>query len=166
MKKRFFILITFFVLLGCGYTIQGKQNLPFESIAIGEIKNNTNEPKLQDKMTSVMKEVFMTYGFSINQDARFIFEGEIRRYNLRVLSEISLSASEYAIDIDGDFRLIDRMTNKVYPLKLLKPFLTHFNTRQRLTEVLIQKEQFTYKALQDVAQEITRDIIYNTAHRQ
>ncbi|MCX8069564.1 MAG: hypothetical protein N2738_03575, partial [Thermodesulfovibrionales bacterium] len=71
------------------------------------------------------------------------------------------TASEYEVDIGGDFRVIDRETKKIYPITVFRPFITHFTTKQRLTDVLIQKEQYTIIALREIAQEIAREIIYN-----
>ncbi|HIJ60138.1 MAG TPA: hypothetical protein HPP56_05935 [Nitrospirae bacterium] len=166
MKVIYIILFALFILTGCGYTIQTQQTLPFEAIAIGSITNTTSEPKLQDRLLSILNEAAMSYGFYVSKNARYRLEGEITRFNLKVLSEISLTASEYEVDIAGNFFLVDTKTSKKHTLTILRPFSSHFITKERLTDVLIQKEVYTRKALKEIAQELIREIIYNPPERR
>ncbi len=169
MKFRtlFFTLLIFSLILsGCGYRIQTKKDLPFESIAIGEIKNLTYEPRLQDRLMQSLAEVLMSYGFYLSNDAKYRIDGDITRFSLRVLSEISLTASEYEVDIAGTFTVTNRETGKTYPVKILRPFSTHFTTKDKLVEVLSQKESYTKRALNELSQEIARYIIYDLPEKQ
>ncbi len=161
MKSVLISILALSLLTGCGYKLQTRADLPFESIAIGDIKNLTYEPRLQDRMLSILTETLRTYGFYIDNTARYRIEGEIKGFNMRVLSEKGLTATEYEVDIAVSFKIIDRETGKAYPIRLLKPFPTHFTTKERLSEVLVQKEDYTKKALGEIAQEISRYLIYD-----
>lgn len=166
LSKDFRIIIMLLMissfLNSCGYTLQTSKDIPFQSIAIGNITNKTYEPKLQDKLISSLNEHLMLYGFEISKSARYKIEGEINRFNLKILSEIGLTAVEYEIDIDGVFTLIDLQTQKRYPIKKFKPYLTVFTTQDRLTNVLIQKDIFTKRAIDELSREIVQNIIYFT----
>ncbi len=163
MKRLLILIVAVTLLTGCGYRLQTRGDLPFESIAIGEIRNFTYEPRLKDRMLSILAEALTSYGFSIANDARFRIEGEIKDFNMLVLSEKDLTASEYGIDISVAFRVTDTVTGKTYPVTILKPFSTHFKVRERFSEVLVQKDQHTKKALSDIAQEIVRYLLYDLA---
>ncbi|MCX8027047.1 MAG: LPS assembly lipoprotein LptE [Thermodesulfovibrionales bacterium] len=156
----FILLLNVALINSCGYTIQGSKDIPFQSITIGNITNKTYEPKLQDKLLSSLNQQLMLYGFDVSKNARYRLEGEINRFNLRILSEIGLTAVEYEVDIGGAFTLIDTETFKRYPIKVFKPYMTVFTTQDRLTNVLIQKEIYTQKALDELSKEIVQGIIY------
>ncbi|MFQ3573015.1 MAG: LPS assembly lipoprotein LptE [Thermodesulfovibrionales bacterium] len=153
------IVLTIF-LSSCGYTIHTKKDIPFKSIAIGDIKNKTYEPKLQDRLIASLNEQLMLYGFDISKDARYKIDGEISRFNLKILSEIGITAVEYGIDIDGVFTLTDLNTMKKQTIKIFRPYQTTFTTHDKLTNVLIQKDHHTKRAIDDLSREIVQNIIF------
>jgi len=155
------LAVCFSCLASCGYTLQTKANLPFETIAIGKIENKTSEPKLQDKLNRILAESFMEYGISISASSRFIVEGDITQFYLRVLAEQSLTASQYEVVIRTNFRIVDSEKGTVISLTDVKsPFMTSFNATQALEDVLVQKDFATDKALLDLSQELVRRLIY------
>jgi outer membrane lipopolysaccharide assembly protein LptE/RlpB len=146
---------------GCGYTIQGKANLPFEAIALGEIKNSTAEPKLQDRMNRLLAETFMEYGVDIRSSARYKIEGSINTFSIYPVAEKNLQAVEYQIGIIGNFRVIDTQTKKTEALgDIGTPYLVYFRSTGLLVNVLAEKETATEKALKDLSQEIVMRLIY------
>src|SRR5208283_2280870 len=118
----FFLLFTFYFLLltcflsGCGYTIQTRANLPFETIAVGKIENKTSEPKLQDRLHETLAETFSQYGFGVSSGARYRLQGDIYRFELLPTAEVNLTATQYQIIILGSFSLIDTESGKSIPL--------------------------------------------------
>lgn len=160
-----FCLLSFaFLLYGCGYTLQTKANLPFDAVAIGRIENRTFEPKLQDRFNSELAETLMEYGFALNPSAQFRIEGDITGFELIILSEKNLTASEYQVTIKGSFRLVDTATAIATPLHSDSPFVTYFRSESGFESVLAQKELATNKALKDIAEELTRRILYKKAY--
>lgn len=146
---------------GCGYTLQGKANLPFDSVSLGTIQNTTVEPKLQDRMSRLLAETFMEYGFDVRPAAMHKIEGTIFRFDLIPVSEKSLTAIEYQITVVANFDLIDEQTRKREPLaSVSSPFITYFRTSGALVSVLADKEAATEKALRDLSQELVRRMIY------
>jgi hypothetical protein len=163
-KKFFFcLLLTAYCLLffGCGYTIQTKANLPFDTIAVGKLENKTFEPKLQDRFSRSLAETFSEYGFRVSSSARYRLEGEITKFELEPLVEQNLVAIQYKVVIKANFRLIDTATGRSIPLVADSPFITYFGASGKLENVLAQKELSTVSALKNLSHEVVRAIVYN-----
>src|SRR5271157_1232074 len=112
LSNRLLLLISYFpflifLLSGCGYTIQTRANLPFDTIAVGKIENKTLEPKLEDKFHLSLAQTFSQYGFSISPSARYRLDGEIFRFNLLATTEVNLTATQYQVEMLVSFRLVD-----------------------------------------------------------
>ena len=83
MRVTMIVCLLFAVLMsGCGYTLQGRSDLPFEAISMGTVLNSTVEPKLQDRMNRLLTETLMEYGFDVRSSARYRIEGKISRFDL------------------------------------------------------------------------------------
>ena len=163
-NKLYCLLLTFCYLLflGCGYTIQTRADLPFDTILIGQIENRTVEPGLQDKFSKAVARAFAEYGFRVSSSARFMLEGEIIRFELEPLVERDLVAIQYEIVIKADFRLIDTKEKRTIPLVGIdSPFATTFSSTGKLQDVIAQKEMASSRALKNLSQEIVRRITYN-----
>jgi len=146
---------------GCGYSLQGRSDLPFESVSLGAIENSTTEPKLQDRMSRLLAETLMEYGVDISRSAMYRIEGAISTFTLTPISEKSLSAIEYQITVVGKFYLVDVQTQRREPLmNVASPFITYFRSSGALVSVIAQKEAATESALKDLSQELVRRIIY------
>ncbi len=159
------LLFTFhfslFTLFGCGYTTQTKNNLPFDTIAVGKIENKTLEPKLQDRLSRQLAETFSEYGFRIISSAQYTLEGEITKFELEPLVEHNLTATQYRVVIKAYFRLIDTTSGKTIPFVEESPFITYFSSAEKLQNVLALKELSANNALKDISQAVARRIIYN-----
>lgn len=149
-----------FVLSGCGYSVQKKSDLPFDSILVGKIENKTVEPKLQDKFSKQLSETLLEYGFALYPYAQYILEGEIASFRIEPLMEKDLIATQYRVIIKAEFRIKDLKGNQVFPLKIDSPFIVYFSSFEGLERVLIAKDSATDKAIKDLAQEVVRFIIY------
>jgi outer membrane lipopolysaccharide assembly protein LptE/RlpB len=154
-------LLTAALISGCGYTLQGRSDLPFDNISLGAIDNLTVEPKLQDRMSRLLAETLMEFGVDVRPSAANRIEGSISRFDIVPVSEKSLTAIEYQISVVGDFRLVDVKTQKAQPLLgISSPFVTYFRSSGTLVSVLAQKEAATESALKDLSQELVRRMIY------
>ena len=157
------VLILVFVLglsfFGCGYTIQGKRNLPFRAIAINKIVNKTFEPKLEDRMQTALVNELMVEGFVIDNSSGYKINGSITQFELRTLSEKSGVATEYEVIIKGDFKLIDS-SGKTKELRNHGVFIVSFSSSEQLQTVIALKELATERALRDLSSEIVASIMY------
>lgn len=169
MKKIFnktilYILLISFSLTGCGYSIQKKADLPFDSIHIGKINNQTFEPRLQDKLNRILTDTFMQYGFQINPNSRYRIEGDITRFDLKTLSEKDLITTEYQIFLFCNFQVIDKDTNNTIRIDSIStPFVSYFSSKGKLEIALVQKELAVEHSLRDLSKELIRYIIYKKA---
>src|SRR5512143_354845 len=144
---------------GCGYTIKGKRNLPFQTIAINKIVNKTFEPKLEDRMQIALVNELMVEGFVIDSSSGYKINGAITQFELRTLSEKSGVATEYEVIIKGDFKLIDP-SGKTKELRNRGVFIVSLSSSEQLQAVMAQKELATVRALQDLSSEIVASIMY------
>lgn len=150
-----------FCLAGCGYALQGKSNLPVYTIAIGVIENSTFEPKLQDRLNKALTETLLEYSIEVDSRATQRIDGKISRFELRVLSEKNLVASQYDVLVTASFTLTDTGSGKTASLgEVSSPFAHYFSSVGAIETVLSQKEIATDQALKNLSQELARRIIY------
>jgi outer membrane lipopolysaccharide assembly protein LptE/RlpB len=152
-------LVCAFFFYGCGYTIQGKADLPFQTIAIDKIVNKTFEPKLEDRMQIALVNELMVEGFVMDSSSAYRINGAITQFELRTLSEKSGVATEYEVIIKGDFRLIDP-SGKARELRNRGVFIVSFSSSEQLQTVMALKELATDRALKDLSSEIVASLMY------
>lgn len=148
------------LLFGCGYTIHGKANLPFQSLAIGKIINKTFEPKLEDRMQAALVDELMRSGFLIESNSAYRIDGVITIFELKTLSEKSGVAVEYEVIIKGDFKLMDPL-GKTRALRNRGVFIISFSSAENLQNVIALKEKAIEKAMKDFSSEIVASIIFD-----
>jgi len=152
-------LIMVFFLAACGYSIQGKANLPFRTVSIGKIFNKTFEPRLEDKMQDALVEELLKNGFTLVQNSEYRIEGVIKVFQMKVFAEKNNVAVEYEVDIKGDFKLIgpDGKSKKLASEGI---FIVSFLSTETLNVVMANKEVAIEQALRDFSTEIVASIIY------
>lgn len=154
-----FVACHLLLIAGCGYTIQGRASLPFDSVSIGNIVNKTYEPRLQDRMQAALANELLKYGFTLDGNSPYRIDGVIDAFELRTLSEKSGTAIEYEIIIKGDFKLAEP-SGKTRELRNHGVFIVSFSSSESLQPVIAAKEKAIEKALRDLSSEIIASIIY------
>jgi hypothetical protein len=149
-----------FAVPGCGYSLQGKASLPFDSIQIGTIENRTVEPKLQDRLHKALTEEFLRQGIIVSPDAGHKLSGTIKQFSLLVLSEKSDVAAEYEILMKGDFTLFDPSGNQKALKDVGSPFIASFSGAGPLEELIATKELASEKAIRDMAMQIVGAVMF------
>jgi outer membrane lipopolysaccharide assembly protein LptE/RlpB len=147
-------------LFGCGYTLQGRTELLFDSIQIQAIENKTVEPKLQDMFYRAVTEEFLKHGVSVQSPADYKLSGTINRYELHVLSERGDVAVEYEVIMKGDFRLVGPSGDTRDIKNMGSPFIVSFPVFGPLEDVLAFKELAAERAVRDMAMEVVAALIY------
>lgn len=148
-----------FCFTGCGYTLYGKADLPFPSIAISKIVNKTFEPKLEDRMQVALVDELMKSGFQIDAHSGYRILGSMTNFQLTPLSTSAGVAVEYEVKVMGDFTLVDP-SGKTRPLRNHGVFIVSFPSTAALNGVIALKEQATETALRDLSIEIIASIMY------
>ncbi|HTR44496.1 MAG TPA: LPS assembly lipoprotein LptE [Thermodesulfovibrionales bacterium] len=163
--QRCFLSLTLCTLLltlcvgGCGYTLQGRAQLPFQSVSIGKIVNKTFESKIEDRMQVALADELLKNGFTLEKGAEHRIEGVLRSFEMRVVAEKSGVADQYEVVIKGDFKLVDS-SGKEKPLRGSGAFIVSFVSTGSIPDVMARKEVATDQALRDLALEIVASMIY------
>lgn len=147
-------------LVGCGYTLQSRATLPFDSIQIGVIENKTLEPKLQDRLYNALTEEFLKHGVTVQTTAGYKLSGTIHLFELNVLSERRGTAIQYEVVMRGDFRLVGPSGDTRDFKNIGSPFIISFSALGILEDVLAFKELASERAVKDMAMEIVAALIY------
>lgn len=144
---------------GCGYTIQGKDTLPFEYVKLGRIENKTYEPKLEDRLYKALSDELLKNGFVISRSANHVISGVINEFRLRPLSEKDGYAVEYEVIIKGKF-ILTMPDGKTKELRNSGAFIVSFYNAGNIQNIIASKETATDTALRNLASEIRAGIIY------
>jgi outer membrane lipopolysaccharide assembly protein LptE/RlpB len=161
--KSFMLLSTVYCLLftffGCGYTLQGRDKLPFTSVKIGIIENKTFEPKLEDKFQKALADELIKNGIMISKSAGHVISGSIYDFSLKPLSEKEGVASEYQVIIKARFFLTSP-DGKVKELRNSGVFTVSFSGSGNIESLVAAKEQAAETAMRNLASEIRAGIVY------
>ena len=156
----FIVSCLLLVLSGCGYTLQTKASLPFQSIQIVRIQNKTVEPKLQDRLYTALTEEFLKEGVTVSRQAAYKLSCVINQFELKLLAEHSNVATDYEVIIKGNFVLTDPSGKKKEFKDIGGPFIVSFAGSGQLNKLLASKEVASDKAIRDMATEIVGMLIY------
>ncbi|MDP2276867.1 MAG: LPS assembly lipoprotein LptE [Nitrospirota bacterium] len=152
-------LILLFTLSGCGYTLQGRDTLPFTSVKIGRIENRTFEPKLEDKFQKALADELIRSGIMISKNSGHVISGTIYDLKLRPLAEEEGVASEYEVIIKARFFLTSP-DGKVKELRNTGVFIVTFSGLGKIENIVAAKEQAAETAMRNLASEIRAGIVY------
>ncbi len=155
-----YTLLSALCLVGCGYTLQNRTTLPFDSIQIEGIENKTLEPKLQDRLYKALTEEFLKHGVTVQPAAGYRLSGTIHLFELNVLSERKGTAIQYEVVMRGDFRLVGPSGDTKEVKNIGSPFIVSFPALGMLEDVLTFKEIASERAVKDMAMEIVAALIY------
>lgn len=155
-----YTLLSALCLVGCGYTLQNRTTLPFDSIQIEGIENKTLEPKLQDRLYKALTEEFLKHGVTVQPAAGYRLSGTIHLFELNVLSERKGTAIQYEVVMRGDFRLVGPSGDTKEFKNIGSPFIVSFSALGMLEDVLAFKEIASERAVKDMAMEIVAALIY------
>lgn len=153
------LVILFLVFSACGYKLQGKETLPFQTVKIGKIENRTFEPKLEDKLHRALVDELSKNGFIISANSNHVINGIINTFRLKPLAERDKVAIEYEVIIEGKFTLTSP-DGTVKELRNSGAFIVSFYAEGHLNELVASKENAAESALKSLASEIRAGIIY------
>lgn len=161
--KKLLVVVVFFIILGCGYSLHTKANLPFQEIYIRNVENLTLEPGLQDKTRQIMYHTLLLNGFKVVEKADKILDIQIKNFRYTTLSEISLETVEYQILMEVGATLYSRDGKKIKEFTPSSPFLTYFRTTKDLQSVIANKNLAVESLLRDICDDFIRKLIFEYA---
>lgn len=122
MSRLVALLLTTFLLAGCGYKLGEIRPTPMRSVrtlAVPTFKNKTFEPRIEVLMADTVIKQFQqdgTYTIVSDDTADAILYGtvtKIERRSLRSVQNNVLATSEYGLSLIVSFQVIDRVTGVV-----------------------------------------------------
>lgn len=145
---------------GCGYTVLTKANLPFDTVKIGNIKNTTSEPKLQDKLYEALTVAFMKRGVSVTDSSDNVVEGTINYFGVGIAATSQNVASSYVTVIKGDFTF-KGPDGKVRRLPgMSSPFYESFDSQLAVNDIISAKESEDEQAIGSLALRLVSELLY------
>lgn len=154
------VLVASVFISGCGYQVYRQTALPFTEVNIGFLKNETLEPKLQDRLSRALAEEFLKQGIGISPAAKYTLTGVINRFEMTGLSEKAGITVEYRVIIAGDFKLTDSEGKVAVTKNVGTPFIVSFTGTGDLGSLIASREVAEEQAAKDIAIEIVGALIY------
>lgn len=157
------LLFTCLLFVSCGYRFIGSSSLPFNSVTIKPVKNNTYEPKLEERMHLALSNEFINQGMEVKAaggDA--VLDTTIKTFALGAVAAVDEAVKEQEITMEVDLRLasngkITEFNSMVSPIKIT------FQSTGTVGESVAQKETAEDKACREIAKEIVSKIIIEYA---
>jgi hypothetical protein len=151
------------VVSSCGYRFIGSQSLPFDAITIKPVRNNTYEPKLEEKMHDALSIEFIHQGMNVKaagSDA--VLETTITTFALGAVAEVDETVKEQEIVMYVDLRLTSN--GKITEFKsMASPIKITFQSTGTVSESVARKDAAAVKACREIAKEIVSKIIIEYA---
>lgn len=155
------LLLLGFLILGCGYRIHSKADLPFQEIYLRKVENLTLEPGLQDKLRKIAYQSLSENGFTLTSTSEKILDLQIKNYRLITLSEIGLTTVEYEVQIDVKAILYTKHGEKLSEFNPSSPFRTVFRTSRELQRVIADRDLAIESLIRDICDDLIRKLIFD-----
>lgn len=164
------LIIFCFLFVSCGYRIIGSTSLPFDSITIRPVRNNTYEPKLEERMHMALSTEFINQGMEVKASGRndsipsgdVVLETTIKTFALGAVAAVDETVKEQEIIMEVDLRLIGN--GKITEFNsMVSPIKITFQSSGTVSESVAHKEAAADKACREIAKEIVSKIIIEYA---
>lgn len=159
----FLFLISCLLLISCGYRFVGSEPLTFNSITIKPVKNNTFEPKLEERMHIALSNEFINQGIEVKSAGGDVdLESTINTFALGAIGAVDETIKEQEVVMHVDLKLISN--GKVTEFKeMASPIKITFQTTGTVSQSVADKEKAADKACREIAKEIVSKIIIQYA---
>ncbi len=156
------LLIPSMLIFSCGYQMVGSKPLPFDSIAIRPIHNNTYEPRLEERLYNALAKEFIAQGIKVASSGDTALEATVTAFELSSIAAIDEKVQEQAIAMRVDVKIIDKEQTIEF-MSMESPIRITFKSTGTVSESVLQKERATDKACYEIAREIISKIIIRYA---
>ncbi len=157
------LLISCTLIFSCGYQMVGSKPLPFDSIVIRPVHNNTYEPRLEERLYNALSKEFIAQGIKVvssNGDAAL--EATVTTFELSSIAVIDEKVQEQTIAMRVDVKITDKERTIEF-ISIESPIRITFESTGTVSESVLQKERATDKACNEIAREIISKIIIRYA---
>lgn len=148
-----------FTAYGCGYSIIGSKNLPFNSITIKPVLNSTYEPGLEDRFHYALSKEFLAHGVKVmSAGGDVTLDTTISTFVLSTIAAVDERVKEQELILSVDMRLTDNGSVTEFT-SVESPIRITFETTGSVSEYVVQKERAIDKAFTEISREIVSRII-------
>ncbi len=156
-------LIFTFVLYSCGYKMIGSSYLPFNSITIKPVQNQTYETGLEERLHNSLSSEFTNQGIDVKlTGGEVALEATVTSFQLGAVGAVDETIKEQELIMIVDVKVIDS-GNVIEFNAMQSPIKITFQSTGTVSQSVAQKERATDKAAQEIAKEIVGRIILNYA---
>ncbi len=159
----FTFLFSLFSLFGCGYRVIGSKFLSFNSITIKPVRNNTYEPRLEERMHAALSKEFINQGIEVKTAGGDVnLETTITTFALGAIGAVDDTVKEQEVIMRVDIKVIDG--TEVTELRAMEsPIKITFESTGTVSQSVANKENAADKACSEIAEEIVSEIIIRYA---
>jgi hypothetical protein len=157
------VLVLALLIFSCGYRVVGSTLLPFDSINIKQVQNNTYEPRLEESLHMALSREFINQGIKIvTADADVDLEAVITSFKLGAIGAVDETVKEQELTMKVDIRAFDK--GKITEFKgMQSPIKITFQTTGTVSDSVAHKEAAIDKASSEIAKEIVGRIVLKYA---
>lgn len=159
----FFLLISCFLFTSCGYQMTGSRLLPFHSITIKPVKNNTYEPGLEERLHNALSNEFISQGIEVTSSGGEVeLQTTVKYFQLGSIGAVNEIVKEQELFMHVDITLTDK--DRVIDFKSMhSPIKITFESTGTVSETVARKDAAADKASKEIAREIVSQIIIRYA---
>jgi len=155
----FLLLTSYFSLFSCGYQLIGAGRLPFHSVTIMPVKNNTHEPNLEEKLHIALSKEFIARDIEVVAHGGDIeLTATVTTFELSPIAAREEMVQEQAITMRADIRIVNK--GRVIEFSSIEsPMKITFQAVGSVREAAIEKEKAAEKACAEIAKELLSRLI-------
>jgi outer membrane lipopolysaccharide assembly protein LptE/RlpB len=155
-----FILLFFLLSLSsCGYHLVGSRYLPFDSVTLKPVINETFEPLLEERLHRSLSREFILQGIEILlEGGDMTVEVTITEFELRAIGAVEKRVKEEMILMNVDIRITE--SGRVTDFKgMSSPITVTFQSEGSVSEAVARKENAIDKVCAEIAKEFVGQIV-------
>lgn len=150
-------------LSACGYRIIGSKFLPFDSVTIRHVQNETYEPRLEEILHNALSNEFISQGIEVRKSGGDVeLEATVTTFLLGAIGVVDETVREQELIMLVDIKITDE--GRVTEFKAMQsPIKITFQSSGTVSEIVAYKERAMNKAGREIAKEIVGQIIIRYA---
>ncbi len=161
LTRKLIPVLLSLILMGCGYSIRTKADLPYTSLRIASIMNKTSQPDIEDILYRKLAQEIEKQGIAITGSSAYVMTGEIRNFHLKVVSEKDEFSREYEVLITAEFMITGPEGYKKKLSSVKSPYIESFIAQREINSIIAFKELATERALESLSNRLVTEAIYN-----
>lgn len=153
------LLVVALLITSCGYRVVGSTLLPFGSINIDHVRNETYEPRLEDRLHAALSKEFIIQGIKVNSaGSEVALTATVKEFKLGAIGAINETIKEQELIMRADISITDK-GNVTHFTGIQSPIKITFQATGSVSDTVARKEIAIDKACREIAKEIVGRIV-------